>query len=86
MPVYEYYCADCSLDFEKIRPFRLAGEPAECPNCARMVEKHLPSQFTPVTMRDGYPRGLPDSGKTLYQEEWNKTKKKEGIKEPYVDV
>lgn len=86
MPVYEYFCTSCSIDFEKYRPLRLADDPAPCPQCGAMVEKHLPSSIRPFTMRDGYPRGLPDTGKTLYQEEWNAYKKKEGIKEPYVDV
>ena len=39
MPIYEYYCAKCSKDFELMRPFSQADEPAPCPGCGAAGEK-----------------------------------------------
>jgi len=33
MPIYEYHCAHCDMDFERLRPLRAANEATACPNC-----------------------------------------------------
>lgn len=33
MPLYEYFCAECSDTFETIRPAAQADAPAVCPGC-----------------------------------------------------
>jgi putative FmdB family regulatory protein len=44
MPIYEYYCKDCRLTFEKIpinkqETLELLQEKQACPNCQRKVKK-----------------------------------------------
>ena len=34
MPLYEFYCADCGREFEKMMRFDQADEKPVCPNCA----------------------------------------------------
>ncbi len=62
MPVYEYYCKRCDGVFETIRPVREASEPAPCPVCARKAQRIPPTSFSAFTMREGYPRAIPDRG------------------------
>jgi putative FmdB family regulatory protein len=33
MPTYEYFCPDCSVKFEKMRPVKERDDEALCPNC-----------------------------------------------------
>ena len=33
MPIYEYNCTKCGMDFELIRSFREVDKPAYCPKC-----------------------------------------------------
>ena len=33
MPLYEYFCAECSDTFETIRPAAHADAPVACPSC-----------------------------------------------------
>ncbi|MFC1942865.1 FmdB family zinc ribbon protein [Chloroflexota bacterium] len=33
MPIYEYLCSECKLNFELLRPLSQAGQEAECPHC-----------------------------------------------------
>lgn len=33
MPIYEYFCSQCKLKFELMRPVSYAGENASCPQC-----------------------------------------------------
>jgi len=61
MPLYEYYCRHCDGVFEYFRPMRDASLPAPCPQCHRDAERIM-SSFNAFTMRDGYPRRLPDKG------------------------
>jgi len=61
MPLYEYYCRHCEGIFEYFRPMRDASLPAPCPQCHRDAERIM-SSFNAFTMRDGYPRRLPDKG------------------------
>jgi len=39
MPIYEYRCPQCGQDFELMRPFSQADEPAPCPSCGSSGEK-----------------------------------------------
>lgn len=62
MPLYEYYCAECDGIFEALRTMREAGDPAPCPLCSREAQRIMPTSFAAFTMRDGYPRRIPDRG------------------------
>lgn len=62
MPVYEYYCKHCDGIFETIRPMRSASEPAPCVVCGRKAQRVPPTSFSAFTMREGYPRAIPDRG------------------------
>jgi len=33
MPIYEYYCDNCGLEFEVLRPVSRSSEPAICGTC-----------------------------------------------------
>ena len=61
MPIYEYYCGDCHGIFEGFRQIREASEPSPCPVCDRESQRIM-STFSAFTMRDGYPRKIPDKG------------------------
>ena len=41
MPIYEYYCANCNLEFEAIRPASQADNPAPCKTCNQPGERQL---------------------------------------------
>lgn len=43
MPIYEYLCPNCKNEFELIRPFAKANEPAPCPQCGSPGEKLISS-------------------------------------------
>ncbi len=44
MPVYEYRCPKCGIDFELMRRIDEMNEPALCPRCGAKAER-LPSIF-----------------------------------------
>ena len=62
MPVYEYYCDHCDGIFEALRPMREASGPAPCPVCTGDGQRIMPTSFSAFTLREGYPRRLPDKG------------------------
>jgi putative FmdB family regulatory protein len=62
VPVYEYFCIHCDGVFEAIRQLRDASNPAPCPVCSRKAKRIPPSSFAAFTMREGYPRAIPDRG------------------------
>jgi putative FmdB family regulatory protein len=62
MPVYEYYCKRCDGIFEVIRQMSAASQPAPCPACSRKAQRVPPTSFAARTMREGYPRAIPDRG------------------------
>ena len=62
MPVYEYHCKPCDGIFEAILPIAKASAPAPCPVCSKKAQRLPPSSFTAFTMREGYPRSIPDRG------------------------
>lgn len=61
MPLYEYYCESCNGIYEAIRQMREASDPVPCPECSRDGVRIM-STFSAFTMRDGYPRRIPDKG------------------------
>ncbi|HXG37048.1 MAG TPA: zinc ribbon domain-containing protein [Dehalococcoidia bacterium] len=61
MPLYEYFCQDCEGVFEAMRPMSQASSAANCPHCSRPAERIM-SPFSAFTMREGYPRRIPDKG------------------------
>ncbi len=62
MPIYEYFCKPCDGVFESMRPISRASEPAPCPVCAKDAGRIPPTSFSAFTMREGYPRSIPDRG------------------------
>ena len=41
MPVYEYYCETCQLEYEIIRPVSKMDDPAPCANCNQNGQRQL---------------------------------------------
>lgn len=42
MPIYEYYCADCDLEFDKLVKLAEANAVQDCPDCGgRHTHKKL---------------------------------------------
>ena len=62
MPVYEYYCEHCNGIFEALRTMAEASSPYPCPVCERDGQRIMPTSFAAFTMREGYPRRIPDKG------------------------
>src|SRR5262245_31503790 len=62
MPLYEYYCGSCDGVFEQLRSIRESDEPYPCPDCNKESARIMPTSFMAFTMRDGYPRRIPDRG------------------------
>ncbi len=57
MPIYEYYCKQCSKEFELMRPFSESDKPGICPTCGAESAK-LPSVFA---SNEGYTVKVPRS-------------------------
>ena len=41
MPIYEYLCTKCKMEFELMRPFNEVDKPAKCPKCKSQGERLL---------------------------------------------
>ena len=41
MPIYEYYCAKCDVDFELIRPVSQSDSAADCNKCGEPAQRQL---------------------------------------------
>ncbi len=41
MPIYEYYCAKCNVEFEALRPLSKADEPVACQTCNQPGQRQL---------------------------------------------
>jgi putative FmdB family regulatory protein len=41
MPIYEYYCANCNVEFEALRPASKADEPVPCKTCGQPGQRQL---------------------------------------------
>jgi len=39
MPIYEYVCSECGLNFELLRPLSEADKEASCPRCHKSAER-----------------------------------------------
>ena len=39
MPIYEYFCSKCALEFELMRPFSESDKAAKCPKCRSIAQK-----------------------------------------------
>lgn len=62
MPVYEFFCKHCDGVFEAMKQISQASDPAPCPVCAKKAQRIPPTSFSAFTMREGYPRAIPDRG------------------------
>lgn len=47
MPIYEYYCPDCSTEFEKLVRLSEANITPDCPECG---EKHAQKKLSAFAM------------------------------------
>ncbi len=43
MPIYEYFCPQCNLKFELLRPLNQSDEIASCPRCHNGAKRMLSS-------------------------------------------
>ena len=41
MPIYEYYCTGCKLEFEVLRPASKSQESAPCKTCGEPAQRQL---------------------------------------------
>ncbi len=41
MPIYEYYCANCNLEYEAIRPASQADDQVPCKSCNQPGQRQL---------------------------------------------
>lgn len=49
MPIYEYYCPDCQLAFETLRPMSESDKPTVCPECRGTRAQRTLSLFAAVS-------------------------------------
>jgi putative FmdB family regulatory protein len=80
MPVYEFFCKSCDGVFEAIRPLAKASEPAPCPLCGKTSQRIPPTSFSAFTVRDGYPRAIPDRGTYYHLGKEVKTRVTSGVR------
>jgi putative FmdB family regulatory protein len=61
MPMYDFRCPSCGLEFEVSRPFSRASEPAPCPQDGTAAERvfTMPMTFVPGS---GGPSAASDGG------------------------
>ena len=45
MPLYEYYCPDCTITFDTLRPAAQADEAIICPKCEEKRPQRILSLF-----------------------------------------
>ncbi|MFC1962276.1 FmdB family zinc ribbon protein [Chloroflexota bacterium] len=48
MPIYEYFCPTCNMEFELVRNFNEFTQPVFCPNC-KAESQRLISNFASKT-------------------------------------
>ena len=53
MPLYEYYCAECSTKFEALRPMSKADAAIQCKNCDSVRTSRALSLFAVNTGATG---------------------------------
>lgn len=77
--MYEYYCKHCDGVFETMRPIAEASNPQPCPVCTKRAKRIPPTSFSAFTMREGYPRSIPDRGTYWHLGKEVKTKNTGGV-------
>ncbi|MBN1276330.1 MAG: zinc ribbon domain-containing protein [Deltaproteobacteria bacterium] len=55
MPIYEYKCRRCNLEFELIRPLSQADDKASCPQCGNECSRMLSTFASFSKGSDGVP-------------------------------
>jgi putative FmdB family regulatory protein len=63
MPIYEYWCRDCSSGFDKLQPIGASSAEAECPRCGAPAKKML-SLVAAVSRHDS---SAPSEARSPYQ-------------------
>jgi putative FmdB family regulatory protein len=53
MPLYEYYCANCTTRFEALRAMSQSNAPITCPRCADANAQRVVSTFAAISKSDG---------------------------------
>lgn len=72
MPVYEFYCENCELEYELIRVVSKMEDPAPCPNCKQNGQRLLSNfSFKSKTF------SAPKLGATTHQPFRNRNRKQE---------
>ncbi len=62
MPLYEFYCPPCGIQFEVLRPMSRTEEPAVCPS-GHTTANRVVSMFATFTRTaDGSPQPLSSGG------------------------
>jgi putative FmdB family regulatory protein len=80
MPVYEYFCPQCSRELEVLRPIRSASEQSDCPDCGgkawRLVSgfgsrtgSYLQPAGVPFRVEAGWPISRDDSVATITKDD-----------------
>lgn len=41
MPIYDYHCSDCDIEFTELRPMARCTEPAACPRCRGGAQRFI---------------------------------------------
>ncbi|MGC8874703.1 MAG: FmdB family zinc ribbon protein [Chloroflexia bacterium] len=49
MPIYEYRCRRCGVEFERLLPMARADDPGPCPQCGSSEIDRCPSRFASFT-------------------------------------
>ena len=62
MPIYEYRCSQCALEFERLRPMGRADEPGPCPQCGSSAVLRCLSTFASFSREGGATRAVAGSG------------------------
>ena len=68
MPIYEYFCSRCKIEFELIRPFSESDKPAKCHKCNAEAQKLVSSfgsktSFSIQTSSKPFRTGVTESAK-----------------------
>lgn len=52
MPIYEYYCGDCHIKFDALRPMSQADDPIVCSRCQGTNTSRAISLFAAVSVSE----------------------------------
>jgi len=59
MPLYEYYCDNCSQAFEALRSIRESDSPSPCPHCGALADRIMPTTFQSMVFKGGWRQRAP---------------------------